>query len=300
VDEVVDELAPVSFRHVLLPLDGSKFAAAAMPTARALAARFGAELMTISVTTDERAAERLRHDVVESLGEDADENRIFVTVATKPAHAITARAEELGSCVVCMSTRGRGRVAGTLMGSVTREVLQSSGAPVVAVGPQADRPPALVGRPRRRPASWPEPLSVGDVLACVDGSRESEAVLPIAARWATTLDIRLSIITVAEDAAPSLSGEQQNRFGPPDPEPYVDQLAERWRNVVSDAAAEVVLSPMSVASGLQTRMSMQPTALVAITTHARTGFDRIRLGSTAADIARSSTAPTLVVPLPDP
>jgi nucleotide-binding universal stress UspA family protein len=49
VGEPVEELAPLTIRRVLLPLDGSAFAAAALHTARALSARFDAELATISV-----------------------------------------------------------------------------------------------------------------------------------------------------------------------------------------------------------------------------------------------------------
>ena len=37
------------YRHVLVPLDGSEFAAAAVPTARALAERFAADLQAVSV-----------------------------------------------------------------------------------------------------------------------------------------------------------------------------------------------------------------------------------------------------------
>jgi nucleotide-binding universal stress UspA family protein len=48
------EVTPLSFDHVLLPLDGSSFAAAALPTARALADHFDAELVTISVASTQR------------------------------------------------------------------------------------------------------------------------------------------------------------------------------------------------------------------------------------------------------
>jgi nucleotide-binding universal stress UspA family protein len=299
VDEVGDELAPLTFGHVLLPLDGSEFALEALPTARALCARFGAQLVTISVAADETHAAQLRRHALESLGGDVGQDDVVVVVATDPAKVISAHAERLGSCLVCMSTRGHGRVAGTLIGSVARAVLQSSRAPMVAVGPQADLPPTMVGRPPRRPRSWPEPLSVGGVVACVDGSPQSEAVLAVAARWAAALDMRLSIVTVAEDAAATLGGERPNRFGPPNPRQYVEQLADRWREAVAGTAGKVVFDPIGVASGLQAHLAAQPAALVAVTTHARTGLDRIRLGATAADIVRTSSAPTLVVPLPD-
>lgn len=289
---------PLTFRHVLLPLDGSSFSAAALPTARALQDRFGAELLIISVAADNREAEGLLRSAEKSVG-DGPPATVDVVVGGDPAQTITARADELEPCVVCMSTSGRGRIAGALIGSVARAVLTLSTRPVVAVGRAADRPPALVGRPvRRRPASWPAPLSVDRLVACVDGSQESEAVMPEAARWATTLEMRLAILTIAEDAV-TISGEQSNSFGPPDPRQYVDSLAAHWRAAVAGTTGEVVFDPIGVASGLRAALAARPAGLVAVTTHARTGLERIRLGATAADIVRTSTAPVLVVPMVD-
>jgi nucleotide-binding universal stress UspA family protein len=256
--------------------------------------------MTISVAADERSAEQMRRDAAETLGRDVEDNRLHVTVGRDPAPAIVDHSAALGSTVVCMSTRGRGRVAGTVIGSVTRAVLQKSKVPLIAVGPHADRPPALVGRPRRRPAGWPAPLSVRRLVTCVDGSPASEAVLPVAAAWAVALDMSLTVFTVAEDAqVPISGGPPPNRFGPVDPVRYVQELAARWTDVAPGAAGEVVTSAVSVPSGLSDHLAARPAGLVALTTHARSGRDRIRLGAVSADIVRTSTAPVLVVPLPD-
>ena len=297
---LVDDLGrPLRFEHVLLPLDGSDFALAAMPTARALSVRFGAQLQVISVADDEADADRLGRHARASLGADLVDEQVHVVVGVDPADAITARAVALGSCLVCMSTRGRGRVAGTVIGSVTRQVLHSTQTPLVAVGPLADRPGHLVDRPLRRPSKWPEPLSVGGIAACVDGSPESEAVLAEAARWAAALGVRLSVLTVAEDVARALDGTRPNRFGPADPQRYVTELADRWRQHV-DAVGEVAFDPIGVATGVAAHLAARPTALLALTTHARSGVERIRLGATAADIVHKSTEPVLVVPLPEP
>jgi nucleotide-binding universal stress UspA family protein len=291
--------ASVAFRHVLLPLDGSPLALAALPTARALTTRFGARLTTISVAADERDAQRLRRAALEALGDDPRTGAVEVVVAPNPAEVISRRREELGSTIVCMSTHGRGRVHGALIGSVARSVLLSSKAPVVAVGPHADRPGSLVGRPRHRPSNWPEPLSVGAIVACVDGSSASETVLPVAAGWAAVLDSALTILTVAEEASTDARGNRPNRLGPPDPQKHVDELARRWRDAVPSITADVVYDPIGVASGFRSYVATHPVGLVALTTNARSGFERIRLGATAAEIVRTSTAPALVVPLSD-
>ena len=113
-------------RHVLVPLDRSEFALHALPTARVLAARFGAELHTISVGEAEDDAQRLLALASAALGVDAGDDRALVVTGGEPAAMITQRAQELGSCVVCLSTHGRGRLGGALVGSVARSVLQRS------------------------------------------------------------------------------------------------------------------------------------------------------------------------------
>ena len=97
---------------------------------------------------------------------------------------------------------------GALVGSVARSVLQSSTRPALLVGPNADRPDYLVGRPRRRPSSWPEPLSVGELVVCVDGSAEAESALPVASAWANALG--MSMIIVDKNLGPLLKLADQH------------------------------------------------------------------------------------------
>jgi nucleotide-binding universal stress UspA family protein len=291
------DTAPLQVAHVLLPLDGSALAAAALPTALAMVGRFGGRLVTIGVAADDRRVGRLRDEIEAAVG-DVPDVEVVVGVGDDPAAMIIEHANALSSSVICMSTRGRGRVAGAVIGSVARAVFQRSSMAIVAVGPQADRPPALVGKDRRRPAGFPEPLSVGGVIACVDGSSASEAVLPEAARWAVALGHELTILTVAEDAAAGSDGKRPNRFGPADPEAYVQRVAAEWTDAAQKVTAVVAVDPISVSSGLRAHLAAHPAALVALTAHARTGFDRVGAGATAADIVRTSTAPSLVVPLP--
>jgi nucleotide-binding universal stress UspA family protein len=89
-----------------------------------------------------------------------------------------------------------------------------------------------------------------------------------------------------------------NSFGPPEPERYVEQLAQRCSDPEVATVGQVVFDPIGVAAGLTAHLGREPAGLVAVSTHGRTGLDRIRLGAIAADIVRSSPAPTLVVPLP--
>ena len=60
-------MAELQVRHVLVPLDGSEFALRALPTARVLAERLGAELQTISVAEGDEV-DRLRNLASAAIG----------------------------------------------------------------------------------------------------------------------------------------------------------------------------------------------------------------------------------------
>jgi nucleotide-binding universal stress UspA family protein len=283
----------VRYRYVLVALDGSKFAAAAAHTGRALAARFGAELHTVSVAEHADEVEVLRSDAAAVLGPDSAPEHVHVVVGDDPAAAIAETAAGLGSSLVCLSTHGRGRVTGAVVGSVARSLLQGTQEPIVAVGPFADRP-------RPFSSTAPVPLSVPRLVACVDGSPPSESLLPVAGAWADALGMSLTILTVAEPAPPPvrLDATWNRRHGPEeDADSYIRRLGEKWKGVAKEVNAQVVYDPLSPADGLRTYLEQHPAGMVAVTTHARTGLRRVLLGADAANIVHASTAPALVVPL---
>jgi nucleotide-binding universal stress UspA family protein len=259
-----------------------------------LAERFRAELHSISVAGRHDDAQRLLALASAALGVDVGDDRALVVTSSEPAETIARRADELDSCVVCLSTHGRGRLGGALIGSVARSVLQRSSSPMVALGPSADNP-GWTPRPRR----WPEPLSVPRIVACVDGSDTSEQVLPMAGAWARALGMSMTILTVADDAPEPIGGARpQSRYGPDgDAESYIDALVDRWSASVADVEGEVVRDPIGPASGLRAHLDERPAGLVALTTHARSGVQRALLGAAAASIVHASVVPCLVAPV---
>lgn len=284
----------VSVRHVLVPLDGSELALQAMPTARVLADRFGADVQTVSAVSRDEDEDRLRAIGAAALGVDADDTRVHVTSGGDPAEVITARAGELDDCLVCMSSHGRGRLRGALVGSVARSVLLSWAEPMVVLGPSADNPGWSP-----RPRSWPEPLTTPRMVACVDGSDTSEQVLPIAAAWARSLEMSLTILTVIDDDGSRIRSEQPTRYGThADAATYVDALAQQWgRDADLEVDSVTVRDPLGSASGIRSHLDSHPAGLIALTTHARSGMQRALLGAQAANIVHGSVAPCLVAPL---
>ncbi len=278
--------------HVLVPLDGSEFALQALPTARALAEHLTAELHTISVAGGAADAERLQALGAAALGVGIGDRHVLVVVDDgEVAELIVERAEHLGSCVVCMTTHGRGRLHGAIVGSVARSVLQRSASPLVVLGPMADNP-GWSPRPRR----WPEPLAVKRVVACVDGSAASEEVLPIAVEWARALDMSMTILTVTDDSIPLDRQRHPGGSFPADAHGYVERLAQQCRSTFTEVQGQVLRDPIGPASAIRIHLDKEPAGLVALATHARSGFERLRLGAVAASIVHASSAPCLVVP----
>ncbi len=293
-DDETARNAELRVRQVLVPLDGSELALRAMPTARALAGRLGAVVHVVSVAETEDDVTRLRALGAAVLDVDLEDDRVTVVIGTDPSSAISRRAEELDAPLLCMSTHGRGRLSGALIGSVARSVLQRSSDPLVVLGPLADNP----GR-TPTPRGWPEPLSIPRIIACVDGSDASEQILPIASLWAARLGLSMTILTVAEDAPPPLVREQRDLgYDPhPDADSYIDTLVQKWRTAGVQVDGEVVRDPISPASGLRAHLWERPAGLVALATHARTGMQRALLGATAASIVHDSVSPCLVAPV---
>lgn len=274
-------------RRVVVPLDGSAFAAEALRTGSVLASRFDVPLQAVAVSTDAPRVE----DAAGRALLDASGAPLQVVVGHDPAEAILRHVDDLAPTIVCLSTHGHGRVAGTFLGSVAEDLLRRSPQPIVAVGPSS-----------RPPAAGPEPLSVPRLVACVDGSESSEAVLPAAAAWATALDMALTILIVAEPApmSPVPTTTPTRRVGHLDAQEaatYVARLAEQWSGRAPEVTGQVALDPVNPASGVEAHLRDDPAGLLALSTHARSGARRLWSGAVASSVIHASSIPVLVVPV---
>lgn len=290
--ETAHRAATPAYRTILVPLDGSQLALDAVPTARALAERFGGAVHTVTVTTSAREADRARAAAADALGIDPDDAQMHVANDTDVVGAIRGRAATLDRCLLCLSTHGRGRVAGTFVGSVARDVVEQGHEPAIAVGP------SVAGHDARE--STAPPLESDRLVACVDGHEASEGILPTAAAWAHALDMKLTIVTVAEPSPPPVRiGASWHRAHGPneDADEYVRRLVDRWSMEAPGVDGHVVYDPIGPASGMNDYLAARPAGLIAVSSHLRGGIDHLVLGSAAAEIIHAATAPVLVVPI---
>ena len=288
-----DRAPEPTYHTVLVPLDGSHVAAGALLTARALAARFAAMIHAVSVVGSELEVQRARSEAARTLGIGADDPRIHVEVHTDVAGAVHACAEELDDCLICLSTHGRGRLTGSVVGSTAREIIGRAHEPVVVAGP-------FVVHPDPNDETATRPLAVDRLVACVDGTPDSEQGLPVAAAWADALGMKLILVTVAEPSPPPvrIGVPWRRRHGPnEDADEYVCRLGQQWALAAPGLDTTVVYDPIGVAPGMKDYLAAHPTGLVAVTSHLRDPLAHLRFGSGAAEIVHTSTAPVLVIPV---
>lgn len=143
------------FKTIIWATDGSDDAERALPTALDLVADSGAKLLVVHA--DERLGGRSGgvprladedelqvvlgskvHDLVEA-GIDAS-FRVIHGTNRDPADLVADVAKDAGADLIVVGTRGHGRVAGMLLGSVTQRLLHVAPCPVVAVPPHVKAP----------------------------------------------------------------------------------------------------------------------------------------------------------------
>jgi len=288
-----DRAPEPTYRTILVPLDGSLVAAGALPTARALAARFGATIHTVSVVVSDFDLKPIRSEAAHALGTGPDDPRIHVEVHTDVAGAVHGCADDLDGCLICLSTHGRGRVTGTVIGSTARDIIDRAQGPVVVAGP-------FVVHPDPDDETATRPLGVDHLVACVDGTPDAELGLPVAAAWSNALGMKLTLVTVAEPSPPPLriGAPWRRHHGPnEDADEYIRRLGEQWALAAPGLDTTVVYDPIGPASGMKDYLAAHPTGLVAVTSHLRDPLAHLVFGSGAADIVHTSTAPVLVVPV---
>jgi nucleotide-binding universal stress UspA family protein len=256
-------------RTFVVPLDGSRFAERALPVAHSLAERLGGRLLLMTTRWDDDARDPSSY-LARMAGEQNAVPTDVLLIQDRPApQAIDVALEEDEDRVVCMTSHGRGRLRWALLGSVAEEVIRNARRPVVLVG---------------RHCSYDLPAPSRHLMACVDGSNVADPVLPIAAEWAAALTVDVHLTNVVHPL------DVQDAVHPP---AVIPAMIARLRAEGVDATP-VVLRRSYVPGALADYAGELPAALVVMTSHARTGFDRVALGSVAMGTLALSPCPVIV------
>jgi nucleotide-binding universal stress UspA family protein len=277
--------------HVIVPLDQSLVAEAAIPWAARIARAkgLGIHLVTVYASdaarwefadVDPRESPVVMRSTVPDYLENARRSQEFaglrVTVEVRPgdvAGEILAASEEPDAGLVVITTRGRGGAGPGAWGSVADKLVRVMRRPLVVVPPEAE---------------------LGDlesVLVTLDGSSAAEAVLPVARDLAEALGSQVHLLHVVdEDIGWGLADEDWAGYRERlvrDARVYLGGIG-RPGEVLSVQAGHPVMTILDYASEFDCRM-------LAMATHGRSGALRLELGSTADAILHRTNRPVLLV-----
>jgi nucleotide-binding universal stress UspA family protein len=289
---------------VLVPLDGSAFAEAALPLGISVARRAGARLRLVLVHSAvpwrgdtaagiEVALQNQERDYLQATASRIDPAGSLVAetrlLQGAPGPALAAEVEAGGADLVVMATHGRGPLSRVWIGSVADYLVRHLHVPVLLV----------------RPAEVPEVY--GDtrlerVLVPLDSSSTSEQVLDaVLALGGPGVSITLvhvvePVLGVAEPSLPfpmpmdpkllgDLRAMAQARL-----DRVAGELRERGTTVVTR-----VLTGIGPAGMILEEAATGQHDLIGMTTHGEGGLRRLLLGSVADKVVRATTSPVLVV-----
>jgi nucleotide-binding universal stress UspA family protein len=146
---------------VVVPLDGSDLAEAALPLVSEFAATFGGQIVLVGVVPapddlvgaqvgvmtyagdDYEAMQAVTHEYLSEIASQLTADGLNVTVAVctgNPAQQIAATATEHNAAAIVMASHGRTGIVRSILGSVAGQTLHHSPCPVLLIRPATLRP----------------------------------------------------------------------------------------------------------------------------------------------------------------
>jgi nucleotide-binding universal stress UspA family protein len=295
--------------HLLVPLDGSRLAEAALPAAAALAERLGGRVTLLHVVErDPPRAVHGEHHLATAAEAgaylDAVAARAFAPPRPAACHvhegapdevveSIVEHAGELGPDLVVMCTHGRGGLGRVLFGSIAQQVIRRGRTPVLLV-----RPTAGGGAP---------PFACRRIVVPLDGNPEHAVALPLAAALARAFGAALHLTAVVPTRG-TLAGEQAaaGQLLPGATAAMLELQREELEAYLAEEAGRLAAGGAAVTSDVGRgdpaavihETAVQTGAdLVVLASHGRAGLDAFMAGSVASAVERQATTPLLVVPI---
>lgn len=271
---------------VVVPLDGSSLAEAAIPLAQVIAERSGAMLQLLQVVPSDASA-AVQEQAREYLRAQARriDDRVQISIHLgDPAGEIVDGAAELLDPIVVMTTHGRSGLRRWAFGSVAERVIHGARTPVLLIRSGTAPPPAIRA-----------------ILLPLDGSAYAEAALPYAAELTRAFDAVLHVARVVEmsELSASRSPEVDEAMAM-----VVDGLARGARDYVDRCVAglrerglraEPHLLEGDAAEELIALERAGVTDLTVVATRARAVLSRVVFGSVAEKLLKLGTTPLMLV-----
>ena len=309
------------YSKVIVPLDGSELSEQSLPHARLIAGALSLPIELVEAfdvlppampaASAMFATERMLEEARAQSGDYLEQVRMelvgmgYAATATTlpgaPASAIVDWVGDAPEALVVMSTRGRGGIARWALGSVADKVLHSIPNPMLLIRSDAGKAAAAI-----------EPKAV---MVPLDGSTLSELSLEHAAIMAAALKFQIVLLRINPDAelyrqylGPAARGadaeaesdwasiEELTRADADDARMSLERAAQRLANECGFPGNVALRSVESRnVSDAIADMAASEQAMLVMTTHGRSGINRLVLGSVTDRVVRHSDVPVLVV-----
>jgi nucleotide-binding universal stress UspA family protein len=296
------------FENILVPLDGSKLAEAALPAAASLAEAFKA-CVTLLHVIEQDAPEEVHRDrhltdagqadaYLESVakyhfptGVEVDCHVHTAAVADVPRSIIEHSADEFQPDLIILTSHGNSGMHDIVFGNIAQQVAAGSGVPVLII----------------KPAEGLNPFQPARILVPLDNESVHDEVLPTAFGLARAYHAELNLICVIPTRG-TLAGEQAaaGSLMPATTAEYLNLTEEDAREHLQghlDALKkEAIAATADIIRGDPATLIARSAEeigsdLIIFGTHGRAGMDAFWNRSVAAGVARRTTRPVLLIPL---
>ena len=289
------------YEKILVPLDGSELAEVALPYAEELAGRLGSEGTLLYVS--ESAEDQYHHmhqfylqKMVEATKRGADrylgkpEGKAIkvesATVVGNPAEEIVDYADKEDIGLIVMATHGRSGIRRWSLGSVADKVVRATKQPVALIRAKGARPDVR------------EKGMLNKALVPLDGSKESEAVIPYIEELASRLKGEVTFLRLLKPDYYVMNEAQlkQRESLRASAKDYIEKVAAQSKQKGIAAKAEF----REVMAGTEAEEIIKLTDeidvdIVAMSTHGQSGVSRWALGSCADKVLYAGNTPLLLV-----
>jgi nucleotide-binding universal stress UspA family protein len=296
------------YTKILVPLDGSATAEAALPYVEALAVGFKTAVELLSVIDVGAMTAYLSADKVPQLdgivAKEEENSRTYLASVTKnysarstvtcqvvrgdPAEAILEASSKDRDTLIAMATHGHSGAKRWLLGSVAEKVLRNSTCPLFLV--------------RASEAETEARRIINSIVVPLDGSPLAEQILPTVSQWAQALDLEVSLIRAVEFPALTYYSSEEDFTAYEDFQENEKREAAAYLKTKAEALIAGGVRTVSIsilgggaAAAIISYTREAPRALIAMSTHGRSGMRRWMLGSIAEKVVRHGEDPVLIV-----
>jgi nucleotide-binding universal stress UspA family protein len=293
------------YEKILLPLDGSDLAQQAIPYAEKLAGSLGSQIKLVHVRAPhedkysnmhklylQKIAEAVKSGAEQYVDKPGkDKITVQSTILTgDPAQEIVDYANKENIDLIVMSTHGRTGITRWALGSVADRVLRATRKPL-----------ALIRAKDIRPNTRPKNI-INKILVTLDGSAQSEVVIPYVEDLASRIKAEVVLLHVLEPSYYVFTvggfnwdaySEKQRRSMKAFYTDYLQGIADKFRKMGITTKYQVAFG--IVAEVIIDFSDKVHADFVAMSTHGRSGVNRWVLGSVTERVLRAGNTSLFLV-----